>query len=966
MLTGSEIRRKFLDFFGQNEHKEVHSSSLVPANDPTLLFTNAGMNQFKDVFLGLEKRDYSRATTSQKCVRAGGKHNDLENVGFTNRHHTFFEMLGNFSFGDYFKKDAIAYAWELITSPAWFGIPQDKLYVTIFKGEAGVARDAEAYGLWVAQGVPKNRIYEMGLKDNFWQMGDTGPCGPCSEIHYDMGAIASDQGHTDCEFGCDCGRYVEIWNLVFMQFDRDASGTLTPLPKPSIDTGMGLERVTAVLQGVISNYETDLFTPLIKRAADLTLGAGNAGELRSPGQPSAAVPTQSDLRDTNVETAAIGRLAEQSSAGSPGHKSAASLRVIADHSRAATFLISDGVLPSNEGRGYVLRKIIRRAITHGRLLGQTKPFLYQMVFAVRELMRDAYPELNETADRVSKAVLAEETRFAHTMEIGLEKLETLLKRSPEQLAGEDAFKLYDTFGMPLDFMQDAARDQGIAFDKTGFDRAMEEQKARARASWKGAAKQTANPAYQSLPKSEFEGYRQTRSDGCEVLAIIHKGQGVKELKAGEEGEIVLDHTPFYAEAGGQVGDRGWFYSDDHNTVVAEVKGCYYPIQGVRAHQVVMKSQQKSPPYEKHVGWATLKVGDKVDAVVNTDIREATMRNHTATHLLHAGLREVLGKHVKQAGSLVAPGHLRFDFSHFTAVEDEELQDIEDIINKEVLRNRKVEVIENVPIDVAVNEYHAMALFGEKYGDKVRVIRIGDFSTELCGGTHSGATGEIGLIKILKEGSVSSGVRRVEAITGEGSLKHFRKDHQLEHVVSAFVSPTLAQKTRKDGIPASETDSDGEKSFSPAEALKAELEKKDAEIKRLARELDQARMKSASSSTANIGDKVKEVKGVKVLAHRVDNLERAQMRTLVDQLRGKIGSGVVVLGSASDGDVALIVGVTKDLTSRVQAGKVVGAVAQKVGGKGGGRPDLAEAGGKDAAALDAALDGVYSVVEGLLA
>jgi alanyl-tRNA synthetase len=966
MLTGSEIRRKFLDFFGQNEHKEVHSSSLVPANDPTLLFTNAGMNQFKDVFLGLEKRDYSRATTSQKCVRAGGKHNDLENVGFTNRHHTFFEMLGNFSFGDYFKKDAIAYAWELITSPAWFGIPQDKLYVTIFKGEAGVARDAEAYGLWVAQGVPKNRIYEMGLKDNFWQMGDTGPCGPCSEIHYDMGAIASDQGHTDCEFGCDCGRYVEIWNLVFMQFDRDASGTLTPLPKPSIDTGMGLERVTAVLQGVISNYETDLFTPLIKRAADLTLGAGNAGELRSPGQPSAAVPTQSDLRDTNVKTAAIGRVAEQSSAGSAGHKSAASLRVIADHSRAATFLISDGVLPSNEGRGYVLRKIIRRAITHGRLLGQTKPFLYQMVFAVRELMRDAYPELNETADRVSKAVLAEETRFAHTMEIGLEKLETLLKRSPEQLAGEDAFKLYDTFGMPLDFMQDAARDQGIAFDKTGFDRAMEEQKARARASWKGAAKQTANPAYQSLPKSEFEGYRQTRSDGCEVLAIIHKGQGVKELKAGEEGEIVLDHTPFYAEAGGQVGDRGWFYSDDHNTVVAEVKGCYYPIQGVRAHQVVMKSQQKSPPYEKHVGWATLKVGDKVDAVVNTDIREATMRNHTATHLLHAGLREVLGKHVKQAGSLVAPGHLRFDFSHFTAVEDEELQDIEDIINKEVLRNRKVEVIENVPIDVAVNEYHAMALFGEKYGDKVRVIRIGDFSTELCGGTHSGATGEIGLIKILKEGSVSSGVRRVEAITGEGSLKHFRKDHQLEHVVSAFVSPTLAQKTRKDGIPASETDSDGEKSFSPAEALKAELEKKDAEIKRLARELDQARMKSASSSTANIGDKVKEVKGVKVLAHRVDNLERAQMRTLVDQLRGKIGSGVVVLGSASDGDVALIVGVTKDLTSRVQAGKVVGAVAQKVGGKGGGRPDLAEAGGKDAAALDAALDGVYSVVEGLLA
>jgi alanyl-tRNA synthetase len=959
MLTGTEIRRKFLDFFVQKGHKEVHSSSLVPANDPTLLFTNAGMNQFKDVFLGLEKRDYSRATTSQKCVRAGGKHNDLENVGFTNRHHTFFEMLGNFSFGDYFKKDAIAYAWELITSPAWYGILKEKLYVTVFNGEGGLERDAEAYDLWAAQGVPKNRIYEMGLKDNFWQMGDTGPCGPCSEIHYDMGAIASDQGHTDCEFGCDCGRYVEIWNLVFMQFDRDASGKLTPLPKPSIDTGMGLERVTAVLQGVISNYETDLFTPLIKRAADLT------GELRSPGQPGAAVPRQSDVQDTHVETAAIGRLAEQRSAESSSHKSAASLRVIADHSRAATFLISDGVLPSNEGRGYVLRKIIRRAITHGRLLGQTRPFLYHMVFAVQDLMRDAYPELNETADRVSKAVLAEETRFAHTMEVGLEKLETLLKHSPEQLAGEDAFKLYDTFGMPLDFMQDAARDQGITFDRAGFDQAMEKQRQLAKASWKGAAKQTANPAYQSLPKSEFEGYRQARSDGCEVLAIIHNGQGVKELKAGEVGEVILDHTPFYAEAGGQVGDRGWIYSDDHNTVIADVMGCYYPVQGVRAHQVVMKSQQKSPPYEKHVGWATLKVGDRVDAVVNTEIREATMRNHTATHLLHAGLRAVLGKHVKQAGSLVSPGHLRFDFSHFTAVEDEELRDIEDIINKEVLRNRKVEVIENVPIDIAVNEYHAMALFGEKYGDKVRVIRIGDFSTELCGGTHTGATGEIGLIKILKEGSVSSGVRRVDAITGEGSLKHFRKDHQLEHVVSAFVSPTLAQKTRKDGAHASEADSDGEQSFSPAEALKAELEKKDAEIKRLARELDQARMKSASSSTANIGEKVKEVKGVKVLAHRVDNLERAQMRTLVDQLRDKIGSGVVALGSASDGNVAIIVGVTKDLTSRVQAGKVVGAVAQKVGGKGGGRPDLAEAGGKDASQLDAALDGVYGVVEGLL-
>src|SRR5438128_929230 len=886
MLTGLQIRRKFLEFFEKKGHKIVHSSSLVPHNDPTLLFTNAGMNQFKDVFLGLEKRDYTRATSSQKCVRAGGKHNDLENVGFTNRHHTFFEMLGNFSFGDYFKKEAIAYAWELITSPQWFGISKDKLYVTIFKGEGPVPRDVEAYNLWLAQGVAKNRIFEFGLKDNFWQMGDTGPCGPCSEIHYDMGPAASDQGHTDCAFGCDCGRYVEIWNLVFMQFDRDANGKLNPLPKPSIDTGAGLERLAAVLQGKISNYETDLFVPLIKRAAELT-GTSLTKELQKEAHA----------------------------------KSAASLRVIADHSRAATFLISDGVLPSNEGRGYVLRKIIRRAITHGRLLGQTKPFLHELVFAVRDLMQDAYPELKETAARVSKVLSAEEKRFAHTLALGLQAMhliveghpgivllaylgesgdkkdsrfvakkdkETLgteftrasviagirakyppkiaaereakvieLLDRPKYLTGEEAFLLYGTYGMPLDFIRDYCRDRAIEFEESEFDRALTNERERARASWKGAAKQTANPAYQQLPKSEFEGCLQTRSENCEVLAIIKNGQGAQELKPGDEGEV-------------------------------------------------------------------------------------------------------LGKHVKQAGSLVAPNHLRFDFSHFTAVEDEELQDIEDMINKEVLRNQRVEVIENVPIDVAVNEYKAMALFGEKYGDRVRVIKIGDFSTELCGGTHTGATGEIGLIKILKEGSVSSGVRRVEAVTGEGSLRHFRKDHELETVVSRFVVPTLAQQTRKDGAPSSE-----EATTSPAEALKIELDRKDAEIKRLARELDQARMKSASSSVASVGEKIKEVRGVKVLAHRVDNLERAQMRTLVDQLREKLGSGVVVLGSAANGNVALIVGVTKDLTARIQAGKVIGPVAQKVGGKGGGRPDLAEAGGKNPEALDSALQEVYRVVDSLL-
>jgi alanyl-tRNA synthetase len=669
-----------------------------------------------------------------------------------------------------------------------------------------------------------------------------------------------------------------------------------------------------------------LFTPLIKEAARLT-GTSLEKEL-----------------DKEAHT-----------------KSAASLRVIADHSRAATFLISDGVTPSNEGRGYVLRKIIRRAIRHGRLLGFRSTFLWQMVYRVVELMKGAYPELVESEDRVSGIINVEEKRFAHTVDKGMQELDdditVLRSKNSDVYPGEHAFKLYDTFGLPLDFIQDAIRDVGIQFDQAGFDRAMEEQKSRARASWKGAAKQTANPAYQQLPKSDFEGYRQTRSDGCEVLAIIKGNQGAQELKPGDSGEVILDHTPFYAESGGQVGDRGWFYSDDHNTVVAEVTGCYYPVQGVRAHQVVVKN----PPSAKNAeGWGTLRVGDKVDAVVDTAIRESTMRNHTATHLLQAGLREVLGKHVKQAGSLVAPNHLRFDFSHFTGVAEEELQDIEDLINKEVLRNERVEVIENVPIDVAINEYHAMALFGEKYGDKVRVIKIGDFSTELCGGTHTAQTGEIGLIKILKEGSVSSGVRRIEAVTGEGSLRHFRKDHELESVVASLVGPTLLQKTRKDGAP-----STGEIPASPAEALKLELEKKDAEIKRLARELDQARMKSASSSTANISEKVKEVRGVKVLAHRVDNLERAQLRTLVDQLREKLGSGVVVVGSAADGNVSLIAGVTKDLTSRIQAGKVVGAVAEKVGGKGGGRPDLAEAGGRDVAALDSALDSVYNVVESLL-
>ena len=883
--TGSAIREAFLRFFETKGHRRVHSSSLVPANDPTLLFTNAGMNQFKDVFLGLERRDYSRATTSQKCVRAGGKHNDLENVGFTRRHHTFFEMLGNFSFGDYFKKDAIAYAWELVTSPDWFGIPKDRLYVTIFKGENSVPRDEEAYNLWLGQGVPADRIHEYGMKDNFWQMGDTGPCGPCSEIFYDMGLEAAETPGVDKPFGQDDARYVEIWNLVFMQFDRNAQGELNLLPKPSIDTGMGLERTAAVLQGVVSNFETDLFTPLIARAAELT-GVKN------------------DLGN-------------------------ASLRIIADHARASTFLISDGVLPSNEGRGYVLRKILRRGIRHGRLLGQDKPFMCQMVYAVRDEMQDAYPELKESADRVAKVIEAEEHQFARVIEIGSAKLDDAMRGG--QLDGKTAFHLYETYGLPLDFMMDAARDAGVHFDLEGFEEARAAEQARARASWKGGSQKSASPVFRDLPKTAFEGYRQLRVDGAEVLAIVRDGQGVPAAGPGDAVEIVLDRTSFYADSGGQIGDTGWLYSDDHNSVVADITGCTKPVQGVFAHRAVLRQP--------------LEIGAKVDTVVDANFRYATRRNHTATHLLHAALREVLGKHVKQAGSLVEPNRLRFDFSHFAGIADEELQDIEDIINKETLRNIRVETLEDVPIDVAVNEYHAMALFGEKYGERVRVVKIGDFSTELCGGTHTAATGEIGVVKLLGEGSVSSGVRRVEAVTGLGALNEFRRDYQVAQLAAQLApSPELA----------------------PADALRQRLAAQDEELKRLRRELDEARMKSASSAVSRAADQAVDVAGIKVLAQRVDALDRGQMRTLVDNLRTKLGSGVVILGGAQDdGKVALIVGVTKDLTGKLQAGKVIGPIAKRVGGSGGGRPDMAEAGGKDAAQLDAALHSAPEVVQSLL-
>jgi len=961
----------------------VHSSSLVPANDPTLLFTNAGMNQFKDVFLGAERRAYTRAVSSQKCVRAGGKHNDLENVGFTRRHHTFFEMLGNFSFGDYFKRAAIAYAWELLTSPDWFAIDPARLYVTIFEGNAAVPRDDEAEQFWIETGVPKDRIFGMSAKDNFWQMGDTGPCGPCSEIFFDLGIEASESGE-DKPFPHDDQRYVEIWNLVFMQFDRAQDGTLTPLPKPSIDTGMGLERIACVLQGVLSNYQTDLFTPLIQRAAELCLATHSTPRANEDPTPTERHPERSEGSlyfpgATTPFSAAEAAISEA--------KRAASLRIIADHARAATFLISDGVQPGREKREYVLRKILRRAIGHGRLLGQEQPFMFEMVKAVRAQMKSAYPELIETAERVSKAVLAEEEQFARTLGHAFSHVETAIIdaktaayrssferthkgfdeekfKSPffvvaasgdgavnavrnklsfwlsseevEQVldatsaaspsfSGKDAFYIFETFGMPLDFMVDAARDSGIEFDMAGFEVAKAEEQARARASWKGGSQKSAAPVFRELPKTEFEGYTVTRIDGARVFALVKDGVGVQSLQAGEEGEAVLDATSFYADSGGQVGDVGWLYAQDHQTIVAEVKGATRPVQGVFAHRVIARQP--------------LLVGDYIDTVVNAEIRNATMRNHTGTHLLHAALRQVLGTHVKQAGSLVNQSRLRFDFSHFAGIAEPELREIESIVNRQVLANTPVQTLIDVPIDVAVNELGAMALFGEKYGDRVRVVKIGDFSTELCGGTHTAATGELGLIKLVGESSVASGVRRVEAVSGTGALEEFRRGFEVARVAGG-----------------------GDK---PAEALRERLAHNDDEIKRLRRELDQLKLKSAQANMADAAAGAVEVQGIKVLARRVDGVDKAQMRDLVDQLRTKLGSGIVVLGAAHEGRVTLIAGVTKDLTARIQAGKLVSTLAPMVGGKGGGRPDLAEAGGSNTLALDPTLAEVPTVVANLL-
>jgi len=841
-MTGNEIRQKFLDYFAAQGHKIVRSSSLVPANDPTLLFTNAGMNQFKDVFTGQEKRDYLRATTAQKCVRAGGKHNDLDNVGYTRRHHTFFEMLGNFSFGDYFKKDAIAFAWDLVTRE--FGMPKERLYITVFR------EDDDAEQLW-QKFVPKDRIFRMDEADNFWQMGDTGPCGPCSEIYYDFGPEAGPG-----EFPNNPGeRFVEIWNLVFMQFDRSLDGKLTPLPRPSIDTGMGLERTACVLQGKLSNYDTDLLRPIIDRAAEL-FGV-----------------TSGDNERTDV-----------------------ALRINADHVRATTFLIHDGVVPSNEGRGYVLRKIMRRAIRNARMIGRQEPYLYELAGFVAEQMKPGYPELMESIQRVARVVKDEEHRYATTFQFAEKVFVDEAKSAVGGLIpGAVAFKLYDTYGLALDEQDEMARERSLTIDHEGFQAEMEKQRTRARASWRGADKTQINPVYQTLPKTEFVG-RETLEAPATVVAVL-------------DHEVILDRTPFYAESGGQVGDKGALILADGGGEVA-VDTAISPARGITVHRVTDPG--------------SLKKGDKVIAKVSDELRHATMRNHTATHLLHAALRKVLGTHVKQAGSVVDPGRLRFDFTHYAATDPDELAEIEKLANEEILKN--IEVNTNImDLDQALTT-GAMALFGEKYGDKVRVVSIEGFSKELCGGTHVNRTGDIGLCKIVYEGSISAGVRRIEAITGDAILHKFQEEARLSR-----------------------------------EALEKLAEEKRALEKRV----EQMKEQVARAQVAGIETNVRDVKGVKVLAAQVPGMDREQLRTMVDSLRVKWKSIVVVLASSEDSNVSIVSGVTKDLTSRVHAGKLAGAVAQAVGGKGGGRPDMAEAGGKDPSALPGALAQVYTTVEGML-
>lgn len=870
----AEIRQAFLDFFHSKGHQVVASSSLVPHNDPTLLFTNAGMNQFKDVFLGLDKRNYSRATTSQRCVRAGGKHNDLENVGYTARHHTFFEMLGNFSFGDYFKHDAIQFAWELLTSEKWFALPKERLWVTVYES------DDEAYEIWEKEvGIPRERIIRIGdnkgapyASDNFWQMGDTGPCGPCTEIFYDHGDHI--WGGPPGSPEEDGGRYIEIWNIVFMQFNRQADGTMEPLPKPSVDTGMGLERIAAVLQHVNSNYDIDLFRTLIQAVAKVT-GA-------------------TDLSNK-------------------------SLRVIADHIRSCAFLIADGVMPSNENRGYVLRRIIRRAVRHGNMLGAKETFFYKLVGPLIDVMGSAGEDLKRQQAQVEQVLKTEEEQFARTLERGLALLdEELAKLSGDTLDGETAFRLYDTYGFPVDLTADVCRERNIKVDEAGFEAAMEEQRRRAReASGFGA---DYNAMIRVDSASEFKGYDHLELNG-KVTALFVDGKAVDAINAGQEAVVVLDQTPFYAESGGQVGDKG------------ELKGANFSF--------AVEDTQKYGQAIGHIGKlaaGSLKVGDAVQADVDEARRARIRLNHSATHLMHAALRQVLGTHVSQKGSLVNDKVLRFDFSHNEAMKPEEIRAVEDLVNTQIRRNLPIET--NIMDLEAAKAKGAMALFGEKYDERVRVLSMGDFSTELCGGTHASRTGDIGLFRIISESGTAAGVRRIEAVTGEGAIATVHADSdrlsEVAHLLKGD-SNNLADKVR------------------------SVLER----TRQLEKELQQLKEQAAAQESANLSSKAIDVNGVKLLVSELSGVEPKMLRTMVDDLKNQLGSTIIVLATVVEGKVSLIAGVSKDVTDRVKAGELIGMVAQQVGGKGGGRPDMAQAGGTDAAALPAALASVKGWVSAKL-
>jgi alanyl-tRNA synthetase len=874
-MTGKELREKFLTYFADRGHTIVPSSNLIPKNDPTLLFTNAGMNQFKDLFLGLEKRDYIRACSSQKCVRAGGKHNDLENVGRTARHHTFFEMLGNFSFGDYFKKEAIAFAWEFLTKE--LKLDKNRLYVSVYKD------DDEAATIWHEQeGVPLERIYRFDA-DNFWSMGDTGPCGPCTEIFWDNGPETGCDS-PDCAVGCDCDRYMEIWNNVFMQFNRDANGVMTPLPKPSVDTGMGLERIATVMQGVTSNYDTDLIQGIIRHVEKLS-----------------GKRYRRDERDD------------------------VSMRVIADHSRAVTFLICDGVLPSNEGRGYVLRRIMRRAARHAKMLGFSEPVLYRMVDAVSEVMGEAYPDLLQREEYIRKVVRAEEERFAETLDNGLrilnDEVASLKSQGCTVIPGDVVFRLYDTYGFPMDLTADIVQGEGFTIDEAGFEECMERQREMAREHWKGSGEEKVSAVYKTLHgrglRTVFTGYDE-RTAYSAVTALLRDGEPVQSAETGDEVDVITETTPFYGESGGQAGDSGEIST---GAAHLEVLDTLRPLPDLFVHRARVKE-------------GTVRVGDTADLRVAGETRSATARNHTATHLLQAALREVLGDHVKQSGSLVNNNHLRFDFTHFSAMTHEELERVEELVNRHIMDNADVAVLE-MGIEQAM-ESGATALFDEKYGDTVRVVKVGEVSAELCGGTHVRASGDIGLFKIVSESGIAAGVRRIEALTGMGALRYARRLEEDSRKIASLVKAEGGDAVEK-------------------------VVRLISRQKEMQREIDTLQGRLNASASADLLAGAREIGGVKALAVKVDAADVKGLRELSDTLKDRIGSGVIAIGAEIDGKATLLVAVTKDLTSRFRAGDLIKGIAPIVGGSGGGKPELAQAGGSKPEKLNEALEKLYELV-----